>query len=85
MLSQGTDRARIDQLKDLLEILADEIDQRPGARDLAGLAKQYRETLREIEELEGGTDDGDEIASILAGRAADGKPGAVRKDRSGVS
>lgn len=59
------DGSRLEQLKELLRILADEIDQRPGARDLAQLARQYRDTLKEIEEIEGtGTDD--EITKILA-------------------
>lgn len=74
--------ARIVQLKELLIILADEIDRRPGARDLAQLARQYRETLKEIEEIEGAGNDGDEIGNILAERAADGKSGAVRKNKS---
>lgn len=69
---------RLTQLKSLLEILADEIDQRPGARDLAGLSRQYRETLREIEELETMTDDSDDIGQLLSKREHDGKPGAVR-------
>ena len=51
-------------------------------RTLAPIAKQYRETIREIEEIEGTADDGDEISEILAERAADGKPGAVRKARA---
>ena len=51
-------------------------------KSLASLARQYRETLREIEEIEGETDDGDEIAEILSERKLDGKPGAVRKNRS---
>lgn len=74
--------SRLTQLKALLEILADEIDQRPGARDLAQLSRQYRETLKEIEEIEGTGNDGDEIGEILAGREADGKAGAVRKNRA---
>jgi gluconate kinase len=45
---------------------------------LPALARQYRETIREIEEIEGAETDGDEIAEILSGREADGKPGAVR-------
>lgn len=75
---------RLVQLKELLVILADEIDNRPGARDLAQLSRQYRETLKEIEEIEGTAGDNDEIGELLAERAADGKPGAVRKDRSGL-
>lgn len=69
---------RLEQLKELLRILADEIDERPGARDLAQLSRQYRETLKEIEEIEGAQDDDDEISRILSERAAAGKPGAVR-------
>ena len=73
---------RLTQLKALLEVLAAEIDDKPGARDLAQLAKQYRETLKEIEEIEGAETTNDEISEILAERAADGKPGAVRKNRA---
>lgn len=51
-------------------------------RSLPALAKQYRETIREIEEIEGAEAHDDEIGEILSERAADGKPGAVRKDRS---
>jgi len=75
---------RLAQLKALLEVLAASIDSNPGARDLAQLSKQYRETLREIEEMEGVAKDNDEIGELLAERAADGKPGAVRKNRAGV-
>lgn len=46
------------------------------------MAKQYRETIREIEEIEGVSADGDEISEILTNREADGKPGAVRKNRA---
>lgn len=56
---------RLAQLRSLAEILADEIDQRPGARDLAQLARQYRETIKEIEDIEGETSN-DEISEILA-------------------
>lgn len=75
---------RLAQLKALLEVLAVSIDDKPGARDLAQLSKQYRETLKEIEEMEGVTKDNDEIGELLAERAADGKPGAVRKNRAGL-
>ena len=51
-------------------------------KSYAQLARQYRETLKEIEELEGAGDRDDEIGAILAERAADGKSGAVRKNRS---
>ena len=75
---------RLAQLKALLEVLAASIDRNPGARDLAQLSKQYRETLKEIEEMEGTAKNNDEIGELLAERAADGKPGAVRKNRAGV-
>ena len=77
---------RLDQLKTLSVTLAKAIDEgqdNPSA--LASLAKQYRETIREIEELEGLDAGDDEISNIIAIRAADGKPGAVRPDRTSVS
>lgn len=75
IVNNGT---RLEQLRELLEILADEIDQRPGARDLAQLSRQYRETLKEIEEIEGAQQNDDDISEILSERAAAGKSGAVR-------
>ena len=56
---------RLRQLKTLAGVLAANIDACDDTRALPALAKQYRETVREIEEIEG-------------------KPGAVRKDRSAV-
>ena len=47
-------------------------------KSLSGIARQYRETLKEIEEIEGTEDNDDDIAEILAQRDADGKAGAVR-------
>lgn len=72
------DRPRVDQLKELLLVLAKQIDSKPGARDMASLSRQYRETLKEIEEIEGATDDDDDIGKLLAERDAAGKAGAVR-------
>jgi hypothetical protein len=69
---------RVEQLKELLLVLAEQIDSKPGARDMASLARQYRETLKEIEEIEGTTDNDDDIGQLLAKREADGKAGAVR-------
>ena len=76
-------KSRLTQLETLRAIIADEIDARPGARDLAGLAKQYREVLQEIDFLKGGEDD-DEIDQLINERAADGKSGAVRKSSTRV-
>lgn len=73
---------RLEQLKTLATVLADGIDACQDCRALPQLTKQYRETIREIEETEGASTDGDEIRQILEERQADGKPGAVRKNRS---
>lgn len=78
-------QSRYEQLKELLLILAEQIDSKPGARDMASLARQYRETLREIEELEGAEPQDDEINDILTDRESNGKSGAVRKDRARLS
>lgn len=75
---------RLRQLKTLAWVLAANIDTCDDARALPALAKQYRETVREIEEIEGTQNHGDEISELIAQRQADGKPGAVRKDRSAV-
>lgn len=69
---------RLRQLECLLEVLARAIDNKPGARDLSQLAKQYRETLTEIEEIKGMVAQDDEIGEILSQRKADGKSGAIR-------
>lgn len=73
---------RLKQLKTLAGVLASSIDSCVDARALPQLAKQYRETIREIEEIEGAENRGDEIGEIIAQREADGKPGAVRKNRA---
>ena len=75
-------KTRLDQLSELRRIIGKAIDEGPGARDLASLAKQYAEITKEIDEITGGIDDKDEIAQILGGD--DGQPRAVRPDRSGV-
>lgn len=73
---------RLLQLKELAKVLAGSIDSCNDPKALPPLAKQYRETIREIEEIEGANTHGDEVSDILGERAADGKPGAVRKDRA---
>lgn len=64
---------------DLLEMMS-----KANSRVYASLARQYRETIREIEEIEEAMGPDDEISEIRQRREADGMPGAVRKDRSGV-
>jgi hypothetical protein len=74
---------RLGKLKALAELLAKEMDKVKYSKDLPPLAKQYRETIREIEELDGDKEE-DEISDILEKRLADGKSGAVRKDKSKI-
>ena len=76
--------SRLEMLKNLSLKLAKELDNCDDQKTLAPLVRQYRETLKEIEEIEGAGEGDDEIGSILSGRQADGKPGAVRTDRAGV-
>lgn len=66
MLKDVIAENRLTQLRELIDILAAKIDDNPGARDLAQLSRQYRETLKEIEELEIAFDNDDDISKILA-------------------
>lgn len=69
MIGNYVDSDRLTQLKMLLKELAEGIDKKPGARDLAQLSKQYRETLREVEELEQSTaSKDDELDRLLQPR-----------------
>lgn len=65
-------------LKALALVLADQIDSGLPPKDLGPIAKQYRETINEIEQIEGVNDKDDEIGEILSERKADGKSGTVR-------
>ena len=76
---QGT---RLEQLKNLAEVLATGIDSCDDPRALPQLARQYRDTVREIEDIEGVSDDGDEVGEILARRKADGVTRAQRQSRT---
>ena len=73
---------RLEKLKELEQMLY-AMMQKANTRAISSLARQYRETIREIEEIEG-NDSEDEIADILKGREADGKSRAVRPNRSKV-
>lgn len=59
---------RLEQLKNLALILAKLIDSGDDEHSMAQLVRQYRETLREIADLEDEDDGGDEIAGIIAFR-----------------
>ena len=69
--------ARIEKLKELEAKLYVAM-QTAQNKDLATLAKQYRDTLREIEEIEGTEDNNDDISDIISERETNGKAGAVR-------
>ena len=74
---------RLEQLKGLARILAEQIDVCSkdiidGPKCMPQLSKQYRETIREIEEIEGAENNDDEIGEILSERKADGKSNSVR-------
>ena len=77
--------SRLTELKATKKILKRAIktaDEEGDTRNLAPLVKQYRETLKDIEEIEGAQSNDDEIGTLLASREADGKSGAVRQSRA---
>lgn len=68
---------RLEKLKELEARLALSMGECEN-KELAAIARQYRETIREIEEIEGAAANDDDIAGILSEREAAGKAGAVR-------
>ena len=66
MVSITKNGTRLEQLKALALVIAEQIDAGDESHSMAQLARQYRETLREITELEMDDDDGDAIAQIIA-------------------
>ena len=71
---------RIEMLRNLALVLADAIDEADGQHSIAQLARQYRETIAEIESIEGMNGD-DELANALG---LDGDPNAVRTRRASL-
>lgn len=71
---------RLEQLNELLVRLGHAIDEAAenDKGNMATLARQYRETLREIYEIERDGEDDDAVGRIASRRELDGKPGAVR-------
>lgn len=69
--------SRLEKLQELEAQLRDALNV-ADTKEMASLARQYRETLKEIEEIEGADQNDDDISEILSGRSAAGKPGAVR-------
>jgi len=74
---------RLEKLREL-EVKLKVAMEAADSKSLAPIAKQYRETIREIEEIEGAGNQDDEISDILQSRETAGKPGAVRKNRASV-
>lgn len=68
---------RLEKLKKLEEELLTMMS-KANSRTYAALAKQYRDTIREIGEIEEDGGKQDEIADILTSRESDGKAAAVR-------
>lgn len=62
---------RVQQLKALALVIAESIDSGDETHSMAQLARQYRETIREIAELENDADE-DVISKLIA----EGEPGA---------
>ena len=62
------ERSRYKQLLELSEILAEAIDDCDSKRDLAALSRQYRDTVKELAEMDKDNDDLDEIAQIIEKR-----------------
>lgn len=75
---------RLEKLRELAKVLAKQLDTAEDPKMIPQLAKQYRDTIREIEEAEGVNATDDEIGNLISFREAAGKPGAVRKNRAGL-
>lgn len=59
--------SRLEQLRALALVIAEQIDMGDESHSMAQLARQYRETIREIAELEAENDDGDIISKLIGG------------------
>ena len=66
MTSVTCDGTRLDQLKTLAYVLAQRIDSDSESHSMAQLARQYRETIREIAELEADADGEDIISRLIS-------------------
>ena len=75
------DKSRLDKLKELEAVLQNAL-MVVDCDKIAPIAKQYRETVREIEEIEGLKGNTDEISEILSRRSADGVAGSISKNHS---
>ena len=69
---------RLEKLKELEEKLGKAMEECED-KSLAAIAKQYRETLREIEEIEG-VDEGDDRIAEIVDEVFDFRPAAIIRD-----
>ena len=76
-------KTRLEKLKELEDDLY-KLMQKANSRSIAPLAKQYRDTIREIDEIENAVTEDDEIEEIMQKRVDNGDAGAVRKDRTKI-
>ena len=75
---------RLETLKALRQKVAEAIDKSKSGRDIAALSRQLQIIMIEIEDIKENDTSNDEIRRILAEREANGKPGAVRQNRSAL-
>ena len=64
-IEKSAGKGRLAELTALRQRLAQEIDICESSRDLASLARQYRETIREIDEIQNGEDGDDRAAELV--------------------
>ena len=72
---------RLEKLKELESDLKD-LMSKANSRSYAALCRQYRETIKEIEEIEGQNNGDDEISKLIGD--TNGESRAVRPNRSKV-
>ena len=70
---------RLEKLKELESDLKD-LMSKANSRSYAALCRQYRETIKEIEEIEGSDNGEDEISKLIG--ESDGQSRTVRPNRS---
>lgn len=63
-----------DQLSELAILLASAIDECDNPRELASLARQYRETVRAISHLSGDEEEGDAVIDELISQSSQTRP-----------
>lgn len=68
--STTSNGSRLEQLENLALLLAEQMDSDIEPRVVAPIARQYRETIKEIDELRNLEDDDDELEKIRQRRTA---------------